>query len=214
MKQESDAELVSICVSDRGPEVWSRFMERFGTRLTMGVRRAFRRAGIFPRAVDLEDLLQEVYCRLLASGARVLRNCRGRHENEVSAYLGRVAESVVLDHLRAGAAEKRGRNIVIEQYPWQEFEVCDLAADRGPSPEERILNRERKQALLSQCRRKSSGPSANKELWVFYLAFFEGWTSREISRHLRGGLTPGSVDCVVHRLRKRLSSQGMQLPRR
>ncbi len=214
MEQSSDAELVSICVADRGPEVWSRFIERFGVRLTMGVRRAFRRAGILPNPVDIEDLLQEVYCKLLARGGRVLRNCRGRDGSEVSAYLGRVAESVVLDHLRAGAADKRGKDLVIQQSPEQEFELCDLAVDRGPSPEERILNWERKRLLLWRCRRKSSGPSAQRDLWVFYLAFFEGWTSREISRYLKGSLKPGSVDCVLHRLRKRLALQGLQLPRR
>ena len=214
MKQNSDAELVSVCAADRGPEVWSKFVERFGTRLTMGVRRAFRRAGIFPSPVDIEDLLQEVYCKLLASGGRVLRNCRGRHGSEVSAYLGRVAESVVLDYLRATAAEKRGKDLVIQQILEQDMDMCDLAADRGPSPEERILNRERRDLLLSRCRQKSSGTSATRDLWLLYLAFFEGCTSREISRHLKGGLTPGSVDCAVHRLRKRLALQGLQLPRR
>ena len=214
MEHNSDAELVSVCAADRGPEVWSKFIERFGTRLTMGVRRAFRRAGVFPGPADIEDLLQEVYCKLLDSGGKVLRNCHGRHGNEVSAYLGRVAESVVLDYLRASAAEKRGKELVIQQKPEQEFELCDLAADRGPSPEERILNRERRDLVLSRCRKKSSGASATKDLWVFYLAFFEGWTSREISKHVRGGLTPSSVDCALHRLRKRLAVQGLQLPRR
>ena len=214
MEQSSDSELVSVCAADRGPEVWSRFIERFGTRLTMGVRRAFRRAGVFPSPADIEDLLQEVYCKLLDRGGRVLQNCRGRHGNEVSAYLGRVAESVVLDYLRAAAAEKRGKDLLIQKKPDQDFEMCELAADRGPSPEERFLNRERRDLVLSRCRKKSSGTSVNKDLWVFYLAFFEGWTSREISRHLRGGLTPGSVDCALHRLRKRLAVQGLQLPRR
>lgn len=214
MEYKNDAELVSVCAADRGPEVWSRFIERFGTRLTMGVRRAFRRAGIFPSPADIEDLLQEVYCKLLERGGRVLRNCRGRHGKEVRAYLGRVAESVVLDYLRASAAEKRGKDLVIQQKPEQDFEICDLIADRGPSPEERTLNRERRDLLFSRCRRKSSGGSATKDLWVLYLAFFEGWTSREISGHLKDGLTPGLVDCAVHRLRKRLAVQGLRLPRR
>ena len=214
MELNSDAELVSVCAADRGPKVWSKFIERFGTRLTMGVRRAFRRSGISPSPEDIEDLLQEVYCKLLDRGGKVLRNCRGGHGNEVNAYLGRVAESVVLDHLRASAAEKRGKDLVIQQRPEQDYEISDLAADRGPSPEERILNREMRNLVLSRCRKKSSGTSATKDLWMFYLAFLEGWTSREISKYFRSALTPGSVDCALHRLRKRLAVQGLQLPRR
>ena len=72
MELSSDAELVSVCAADRGPKVWSRFIERFGMRLTMGVRRAFRRSGISPSPDEIEDLLQEVYCKLLDESGKAI----------------------------------------------------------------------------------------------------------------------------------------------
>jgi hypothetical protein len=49
---------------------------------------------------------------------------------------------------------------------------------------------------------------------ILRLALFDGWTSREIARHLGGRLTATCVDSRLHRVRRLLAGLGLELPRR
>jgi RNA polymerase sigma factor (sigma-70 family) len=163
---------------------------------------------------DRQDLLQEVYFRLLEKQGQRLRRCRAQGQQAVGAYLSRIAESVVIDHLRAEAATKRGRGRVVSDAGDGELGPFERAPDRGPSPEERVLLREKRRLFARHCRDAVGPRHATRDLRVLYLAFFEGWTSGEISGRLGGGLTPSSVDSLLHRLKRRLARAGLQVPRR
>jgi RNA polymerase sigma factor (sigma-70 family) len=195
-------------------EDWEEFVERYRHRLAAGIRRALRRAGAVTVREDQEDLLQNVYCRLLEKRGRRLRRCRGGGERAVGAYLARIAESVTIDHLRAVGAAKRGRHrlVNVRSEPWSD--PMTRAVDPHPTPEERLLRRERWQVYLGRCRELVGSRSPRRDLTVLHLALFEGLSSREISERLGGGLRPTSVDSVIFRLRRRLAGAGLPLPRR
>ena len=134
------------------------------------------------------------------------------------AYLGRVAESVVVDHLRSLSAAKRGAGSLRDRR-WDrardaELPIADWIADTGQSPEEKLLQRERHARFLTRCRKLVGKRTPRRDLEVFYLAFFAGWTSREISQRVGAGLTPSAVDSLVHRLKRRLAKSGVEVPRR
>lgn len=207
-------DLLLRCATDRDAETWQEFFDRFERRIAVGVYRTLARFDARIGTDEQQDLLQEVYCRLLERRGRCLRRCRGEFDGAVGAYLGRVAESVVVDYLRTLSAAKRGSGRIWDRRWEADLELADWVADAKRSPEEVLLRRERHTRFFSRCRDLVGSRSPTRDLEVLYLAFFEGWTSREISRRIGNGMTPSAVDSLVHRLKKRLAKSGVEVPRR
>jgi len=210
MESLASRHLARRCAVERDGSVWNELLRRHGRRLERGVRRALRRAGAEAGADSVAEQLQEVYCRLLEAGGRVLLRFRGRSDEELSAYLGRVAETVVVDRLRASRAAKRGGDRV------RAAAASELARAAGAdeSPEERVLRRERHRLFLRRCRELVGGERPGRSVRVLRLALLEGWSSSEISTALGGAVAPSSVDSLVYRVRRRLAAAGLALPRR
>lgn len=211
MESNGARELLRRCATERDGRVWTEFRERYEGRLRAGVRRGLRRTGMWNPPVEVEDLLQEVYCKLLDHGGRYLLRCRGEAEEAVSAYLGRIAETVAIDRVRAEVAAKRGRDRIVD-LPVDRPDVD--TADSSLGPEQRLLERESSAVFLARCREVVGPRQARRDVRVLYLACIEGWCSRDIARALGEGLTASSIDSLVHRARKRLAAKGIAIPPR
>ena len=207
-------ELIHRCATERDSEIWREFQDRFGRPLAMGVRMTLLRFDARVSEDEHQDLLQETYCRLLERQGRRLMSCRGEVESAISTYLSRVAENVVMDFLRGRNAAKRGGGVVVELRRNQLPDLADRVRDPRRTPEERLLQRERRARFLASCNELVGKRSPQRDLHVLYLAFFEGFSSREICGRVGQGLKPGTVDSLVHRLRKRLVASGVEVPRR
>lgn len=214
MQSVQPQELVHRCATDRDPLLWDEFLNRFELSVRASVQRALVRYGARLHLVDREDLTQEVYCRLLERGGRNMLRLRGQSEASVGSYLGRIAKSVVVDHLRSRAAVKRGRHLISCPSGSGDFDLADWAVDGQLSPEEQLLIRERKSGLLECCRQVMGRRTRERDFKVFYLAFFEGRTSREICEFFDGEINPSTVDSLIYRLKKRFGEMGIRLPRR
>jgi DNA-directed RNA polymerase specialized sigma24 family protein len=204
-------QLIEECAASRRDEPWRELLERFTEAIEKGVSRGLRRCGRGAAGHDREDLRQEVYCKLLEHDARALRQCRGCTEQEVRAYLARIAERVVRDAVRATMAEKRGGGLLRECGAGET--LSHLACSR-PSPERCAERAEAGRRFLAGCRAVLGRRAAGRELTILYLAVIEDWSSPEICRRLGAGLTPGRVDSLVHRSRRRLAAHGVVVPRR
>ena len=213
MESFEGRELMRRCAQERDSRAWAEFRRRFERRLVSGLRRGLRRTGLRFPPVDLEDLLQDVYCKLLDNGGRNLLRCRGTAEEAISAYLGRVAETVAIDSIRSEVAAKRG-NGKVGGYPQSRRGVDLDTADCTIGPEQRLLTRENRSVFLRRCREVVGPRRPGRDLRVLYLACIEGWCSRDIARALGEGLTPSSIDSLVHRARKRLAAKGVGVPPR
>ncbi len=157
--------------------------------------------------------MQEVFCRLLDDGGRRLRRCRAGCAEEADSYLGRMADRIVVDQIRTGSAAKRGGGLV--GLDWSLIGgLTDNVLDPSGTPEDRLLARERLAELAGVIRELGDRLGGGRGARILRLALFDGWTSREIARHLGGRLTATGVDSQLHRLRRRLASGGLQLPRR
>ncbi len=206
----SAADLVERCGAHDCAESWREFLRRYGRALAGAVRRALAVRGYtWARDID-EDIRQEVYCRLLANGRRRLRNCRGVDDREVVGYLCRIAENVVVDHVRHSNAAKRGRRLRTVYPPAEQSGLVDRLADPAACVERRAVLRESRRLFFERAREILRGPNRQRDLWVIYLAVFEGWSSREIAQGL-GTITTNNVDSVVHRTRSRLAAGGIEL---
>lgn len=174
------------------------------------VWRVLRRLGLRGRPELVEDLLQEVYCRLFEDDAVRVRRCRDGLERSMDSYLALIAERTVYDQVRqASALKRRGVEIVPHRRHRLE-EVPDPRSD----PERRALCRDECRWFLGQCRTLRGVGSGRRNVWVIRLALLSGYSSREIARAAGGRMTPRGVDLLVHRIRRRLARNGFSLQHR
>jgi DNA-directed RNA polymerase specialized sigma24 family protein len=194
------------------PVCWEALVARLQRPLRRRVTRAlWLAAGLPPSDERVDDLVQEVYCRLFDEGGRRLRLYRGSNDHQLEAFLGRTAERVVADELRrARAWKRRGR-------PWAPPRPGEPVFTAGDphDPEQRLLRKENHRLVLAALRRALPAATGARDVWILRQVLVEGWNSREVSRSLGGRLAPSSVDSLVCRLRRRLAaSAGIDLPKR
>jgi DNA-directed RNA polymerase specialized sigma24 family protein len=208
----SSPDLFRSCVAGASERAWTEFVARFHGRIIVAVRRALVRFGNpgedGPAA---EDLVQEVYCRLLGDGSGRLR-FHGQSEAQLMTYLQRVARSVVVDAFREALADKRRGG---QRVAWLDSKLAPaagVAPARGP--DERLQDGERRRAFLSACRQALGRRATPAAVRIARLALLEGWTSREIAARPGARMGRGAVDSFISRLRHDLAASGIALPRR
>jgi DNA-directed RNA polymerase specialized sigma24 family protein len=161
------------------------------------IRRALTLMAIQPDSWLVEEILQEVYFRLLVGGA--LRRLRGRSLGELVSFLGTVAERTAFDHARQARASKRdgAREVRLGRRKMEQI------ADPRQSPERDLLRADTERHFLRRCHDLPERGPRGRNAWVARLALVEGWTSREIAEASGGRLSAVSVACLIHRLRRR-----------
>ena len=214
MSTAQAGQLVRRCAHERDEESWKEFERLFRSKLLLAIRLTKQKLGRSLQVGDDEDLLQDVYCRLLSRDGINLTRCRADDAPQVVAYLQRIARSVVLDRGKAAAAEKRGAYQVVDFPAECEADLAELAVEGRPDPESELIARERKQLFFARCREFVGPKNPRRDLLVLYLAFFEGMTSREIVERLGSGTTVTGIDSLIYRVRGRLRAIGVPVPRR
>ena len=183
-------------------QIWQRFIRRYDRRLRYMLASFLRRYRVAFQPQDLEDHVQELYLRLLKYPQLF------KHRSHLWKYLEVLGRSLALDLWRRSKRLKRN--------------VCILALDGGldilhsdePDPEERVLRREARQMFFKvYVRRLVRGRHTRDKQCAVFLAL-TGWSSHEISNALGRRLSPNQVDVLVHRFRRQLAAEGVQLPRR
>ena len=75
--------LLGACASGANDNAWREFMRRYRKGLESGIRRGMRRVDYFAAQDEVDDVMQEVYCRLLEADGRRLRATRGTTDGEI-----------------------------------------------------------------------------------------------------------------------------------
>lgn len=182
---------------------WVAVFEENESWLRRRVRDGMRRRGLRPRPDEVFERVQEVYCRLLQGGPRRLGRLRRIRQESRLVYLGRVADSVITDEIRAACAVKRGGGSV-RCHPFQEHER---------NPEAALLRSEHRRELARHLLELADGRGLpRRDLRMLWLAVVEGWRSRDLARVFE--LKPRTVDNLLHRVRRQLGPQGLEMRRR
>ena len=127
---------------------------------------------------DADDLLQEAYCRLLATPLAT------REDRELRAYLFRVATNAATDLWRRGGRGSRRTEPVTSE--------SAIAADHGDS------------AVLKHDMSRTFRDLNPRERILLWLAHVEGSEHREIAEAL--GLKAASVPVLLFRARRKLAA--------
>lgn len=209
MPTVSACDLYRRCIHRRASVDWQEFLRRYGWRIRAAIRRAFQRRGHALREGDLEELVQDLFCRLLGTGGR--HRFRGHDDVQLWSYLAKVAHSLEMDRRRNAHAHKRMAEVI----PFNELveELPSQVVSSELSPEVLFLEEERWRVFFCRCHHHLHGDRSIK-VRAMRMALRDGWSSREISRQLGGALNPGQIDGLVHRLTRRVAAEGLPVPRR
>lgn len=186
---------------------WEELVRCHGRELSRRIDRELWRMGGGSRKEEVEELVQEAYCRMLDRGPQPIPEGR-----EGLNYLDRIAVSVVVDHLRQEGAAKRGQDVRMEMGGHEDF-VLDKTPLRSPDPEQILLLRERRRLFLARCCRHVGQRARRRTLWILALAFFADWRSHEIAGALGGSLSASTIDSIVHRVKHHLRPADRELLR-
>jgi RNA polymerase sigma factor (sigma-70 family) len=216
----SHVDLMRACMNERSDGAWEEFAVRYNRFICLAVLRAYcQRGGRRTGSVDVElvnDLVQDVYLKLF-EGSRSASGFRGATDAAVFVYLGRVAVSVVVDHLRRNGARKRDSDVVsldesIASEEGTDLTLGDRVAAPGPSPEDLAVGallREQVEAILSRVLR---GRNAERDRKIADTFIFEGGSLGEIAERI-GGIRESGVKSSVRRTSLRLRGELARLDR-
>ena len=180
-------------------DVWETVVGTHDLWLRRRVRDGMRRLGLRPRPEEIGESVQEVYCRLLQGGPRRLRRLRGIGQSGVLTYLGRVADSVLVDEIRAARSAKRrgGASSHLARMCVQRFDLPDA------DPEGALLESERRRTLIRHLLDLAEREGlTRRDVRILWLAVVEEWRSRDLARAFE--LKPRYVDTLLHRVRRQL----------
>ena len=197
----------------RRDDVWARIDEPLTALLRNLVEKARRQHSPWHDISldsDPEDLLQECYCRLLASDARSLRSFRGENGAALVAYLQRVTSSVLVSHWRARRAAKRRvpapvsverLRAVGREFPTRSF---------GDDPARRFRLEDLRRQVRRVSAERSTAATTERNQKIACWALIDGLSVADIVYLLDGAVSRAAVECVITRVRRRLRAD---LPR-
>ncbi len=182
-------------------ELWGEFVRRYNPLLVRSVIYAWRKCGQgnFPPPDLAEDLLQDVYVKIVQHNFRLLQNFQGNTEEEANAYLARTAINQTISFLRGNANKPWADEFSLEEFLGEDGEEAGLPLNltqwqRGMSETELI-------EILEKC---FDGPNRNRDVLIFLLHFRDGYTSEEISKMGFCALKATSINNLLVEMKKKL----------
>lgn len=191
-----------ICCLRSGDELlWAEFVRRTRPVISNSIRKAMQCRKRFMPAL-VEDLVQEVFLKLLAHDARVLRGFVYRHENALSCFLRVVSSNVVRDHFRCSYSKKRGSGREAEDLERVAVAGRGSPIMRGasvvtlPDVERYILFQQ-----IENCMLKHMGnPTSARDWTIFKLYYKEGLTAKAIAHSSSIGLSVKGIESTLLRI--------------
>ncbi len=190
---EIDRLLLARCLR-REPGSWEDFVDRFIGLVIHVVNHSAQSRSVRLTPADRDDLVAEVYLRLVENDMAVLRHFRG--QSSLATYLTVVARRIVVKqivaHLPGNAHDPVARHA--------DAQHAHAHPAPGPSVEERMQNAEEVNRLIESL----AGPDAE----VVRLYHLDGHSYQEISRRM--GVPENSVGPILSRARARMRGAANQ----
>ncbi len=182
-------------------ELWKEFIRRYNPLLVRSVIYAWRKCGQgnFPPQDLAEDLLQDVYLKIVKHQFRLLQNFQGNTEEEANAYLARTAINQTISYLRPSANKMGADEISLDE--WIEGNGEDRPLPLSLTWRQQRLSENELIEILEKC---FDGVNRNRDVLVFLLRFRDGYNSEEISKMGFCALKVTSINNLLVDLKKKL----------
>ena len=203
-------ELLKKCLQ-RPPDedAWREFVHRYHNAIKSSVAKTFHlranqeidRRAQFPDDL-IEDLVQNVYIRLVEEGNRALNRFAGEHENSIFQYLSIIAINVVRDHFREGKALKRPK------LSFSLDELMENAGDAGMLKDAVSIDGSAYggstsvsiEDIEAAVKNSVSRKHRDRDLLIFKLRYCEGLTLEEIKTAMSLDISPIGIGSILNRI--------------
>lgn len=207
LRELSNTQLVKLCAEDPGnKDAWAEFSFRFDARIKLIVYREAQNKSLLTNTRNmkqfLEDLVQDVYLKLIANDCRLLKAFKGVSENSIFSYLGIVAINLVRNY---ATSQKTARHFVLENSIDKELLEPYFSIDNEKDLSFEALKQEIEKILDNNLMNKDK----ERDKLIFKLFFYEGFSVEDIASELF--LSPLMVKKLLanikSRLRQKLASE-------
>ena len=214
-------DLVRTCTLSGDESAWEEFVARYHRFICLAVLRAYcQRGGWRAHSVDVDlvnDLVQDVYLKLCESTRGALQSFRGANDAAVFVYLGRVAISVVVDHLRRNGARKRDSDVCSLDAPISDEEgseatLADRIAAPGADPEQEATSAILREQVTEILGRTARGRNARRDARIAEAFIFDGCSIADVA-DMVGGIGESGVKSSIRRTSARLRAEIARLER-
>jgi len=198
---------MAVTPDDR--EITQEFIMRYNAMIRQNVTRAVLGAGSDAHLLlQVDDVVNTIYCRLFQHNRKALRSFRGCHENSVFAYLHAICRNTVCRQmheatrrsLHAGAWPVRDLAAGGDDrlFPAREARPSLLTTGGTSAVEGRVLA----DMIRMRFPRSFFAPHARRNHLIFKLHFVHGYHCHEIARIQALGLGESGVANAAARMRR------------
>ena len=210
VRKLTNTQLVKICAQEPGNrDAWTEFCHRFDRQIWLITFRECKNKidrhsrNQFDQIV--QDLVQDVYCRLVENNCKALRNYVGQSENAIYVYLSRIAQNVVNNYVIKMSAQKRPKidrslTELVENHGDKHMHLSSQTVIDEPDEElqaEELI--EEIENILDDC---LTGPDKYRNKLIFKLFFFDGFSANDIAKNFGFRLSPKRVGNILSDLKR------------
>jgi len=202
-------ELIRACTESDDGAAWEEFVARFQRPISLSIARTVCKWGKNPR-LFVDDLLQEVYCKLWADKCRLLLHFAEQHSDEVVlGYIRTIAINVAHDHFKSLHTQKHGAGETEQLH--EDFEPAAKSGSfGGPEAMDREVFLEQVHEQVQNC---AAGSNQERDCLIFWFYYLQGMSAKAIAALATIKLTAKGVEAVIFRLtrcvRERLGDSGV-----
>lgn len=215
MKDLTNNELVKLCAQQPdNRSAWMEFYDRFDERIWLVIYRECRQKEIAKHSVPfrqvVQDLVQDVYVRLVENNCKALRDFIGISENSIFTYLGVVAKNVVRNFsIKMGVQKRPSIDKSIDDIQSISNEQVNKSKNGRPCnnlDEDFSVEylKEEIEEILDQYFR---GKDKERNKLIFKLYMYEGFTPEEIASQLKFTLSAKRVGNIISDIKRELREQ-------
>lgn len=217
-KTFANTKLIELCAeAPRNEQAWAEFCARFDDHIRLMILRECREKHLSKDKSQFEeifdDLVQDVYFKLVQKNCKALGEYKASTENAIYAYLAIIARNVVRGHLTKEGAKKRRARLVSLEAPAAnsledgELRVIDTIPAPDPGPDANLDRESEKQELASLLDKILTGKSKARDKLIFKLYWFEKFSPEQITAYCGIQLSPKRVINILSGIKKRLPAR-------
>lgn len=187
-------------------DAWAEFVRRYQTYLACVIARECRKLRYEDGLAHCDDLIQEVYKKLLNNEGEAFQTYKGQFENTIWQFLEIVAIRVAYNDWRKNNARKRPpqKARLREAAPNRNGDLLDLFPDANSAEE---IDYELLVLAVEDCLKHIGAKLRHPErdLRIFKLHLYDGMNAESIAALPEIGLSPQSVFRIIKYVNDRLA---------
>ncbi|MDZ7362572.1 MAG: sigma-70 family RNA polymerase sigma factor [candidate division KSB1 bacterium] len=210
-----NTQLIKLCAeAPDHREAWLLFHQRFDRSIRLFILRECKRKDLTANRSQFEeifnDLVQDVYLKLVQNNCRALRNYKALNEDSIYQYLAIIARNAVRGYLTKVGAKKRRAKLISLDTPVagpqenENLRLIDVVPDAGPSPDASLEAQSEQQELDWLLEQIVTGASKERDILIYKLHYEEGFSPEQIVEHCGIALSDKRIRNIITEIKQKI----------